>query len=74
VFAFLVMPAVGATLMGASEATRLVWGWVIAGVAGVLGLHLGFALDLPAAPVIVLTLGLLLLLAAIVGRLRGADG
>jgi zinc/manganese transport system permease protein len=68
VFAFLVLPAVAAMLLSAGGASSLAWGWFIAGLASVVGLHLGFVLDLPAAPVIALTLGVTLAVAAVVGK------
>jgi zinc/manganese transport system permease protein len=72
VFALLVLPAVSAILLSNRSTSRLAWGWGIAGAGSLIGLHAAFDLDLPAAPVIVLTLGALLLVAAILGRLRRA--
>ncbi len=58
VFSLLVLPAVGALLVSSSDGARLGWGWGFAGIASLVGLHAAFHLDLPAAPVIVVTLGL----------------
>jgi len=75
VFAFLVLPAVSAMLLSSGGSASLAWGWFIAAVASVAGLHVGFVLDLPAAPVIALTLGVALGAAAIAGRQRvGSNG
>ncbi|NNE09130.1 MAG: hypothetical protein HKN20_11270 [Gemmatimonadetes bacterium] len=71
VFAFLVLPAVAALLLAGTTAGRLAWGWGIAIAASVLGLHFAFHLDMPAAPMVVLTLGALLAIAAIFSRVRG---
>ncbi|MBD3160753.1 MAG: hypothetical protein GF346_01300 [Candidatus Eisenbacteria bacterium] len=72
VFALLVLPAVAALLLPGGETARLFWGWGLAGAGGAIGLHLAFHLDLPAAPVVVLTLGVLLLGAAVAGRRAGS--
>jgi zinc/manganese transport system permease protein len=71
VFAFLVLPAVAAILLAEGDVARLVWGWTFAGVGSLVGLHLAFHLDLPAAPVVALTLGVFLLVAALWSRARG---
>jgi zinc/manganese transport system permease protein len=71
VFAFLVMPAVAALLISGGTASALWWGTGLAAFGSFVGLHAAYLLDMPAAPVIVLALGGLLLLAALAGRLRG---
>jgi zinc/manganese transport system permease protein len=70
VFALLVMPAVAALLLPGGSVAALVWGWALGGAGSWIGLHAAYHLDLPAAPVIVLTLGVLLLAAAAASGLR----
>ena len=72
VFALLVLPAVTALLLPGRSSTHLALGWGVAGVGSLVGLHAAFHLDLPAAPVIVLTMAALLIGAAVLGRLRSA--
>jgi zinc/manganese transport system permease protein len=74
VFAFLVVPAVAALLLASRSGPALGWGMGIAALGSAGGLHAGFYLDLPAAPVVVLALGVLLLAAALAGRLRDGHG
>jgi zinc/manganese transport system permease protein len=69
VFSFLVLPAVAAMLLAQGHGARLAWGWTFAGAGSLVGLHAAFHLDLPAAPVIALTLGVFLAAAAIFSRL-----
>ncbi len=68
VFSFLVLPAVAAMILAKGDAARLAWGWTFAGAGSLVGLHLAFHLDLPAAPVVALTLGAFLTAAALAGR------
>ena len=63
VFALLVLPAVAAIQLSDHLLTRLLWGWAIAGFSSLSGLHIAYYQDLPAAPVIILNLGLFLVLA-----------
>jgi zinc/manganese transport system permease protein len=74
VFALLVLPAVGAILTGSNDGARLAWGWAFAGAASLVGLQAAFHLDLPAAPVIVITLGVVVAVAALVRRRRRSGG
>lgn len=69
VFALLVMPTISAMLLVSGSARALVLGWLLAIGGGLIGLHAAFHLDLPAAPVVVLTLGVMLVGAAFAGRL-----
>lgn len=70
VFALLVLPAVAGLLVAEGAGARLAWGWGLAGFGCLVGLHLSYHLDQPAAPVIVLVLGLLLPGALLVQRSR----
>ena len=71
VFALLVMPAVAAILMPGPPRTQLAWGWGFAAAGALIGLFAAFHFDLPAAPVVVLSLGALLGVASIIGRRTG---
>jgi len=62
VFSYLVLPAVAGLLVSQNSRMRLAWGWGMASLASLLGLQIAYWTDMPAAPVIVLTLGALLLL------------
>jgi zinc/manganese transport system permease protein len=68
VFSFLVLPAVAAMLLAEGDGARLAWGWLFAGTGSLVGLHAAYLWDLPAAPVIALTLGAILAIAAFFSR------
>lgn len=70
VFSYLVLPAVSGLLVSDRGTVRLTWGWVMASLASLAGLHVAFHTDMPAAPVIVLTLGVLLGASAVFSRGR----
>ncbi|MEW5795908.1 MAG: metal ABC transporter permease [Candidatus Zixiibacteriota bacterium] len=70
VFIFLVVPSVFAALITDSIARRLVWGWLFGLVGSALGLVLSFLLDTPTGATIVCAFGAMLLLFALVRRLR----
>ena len=73
VFSYLIVPAVCGALLSAHIRTRLFIGWTVAFVAGVSGLLLSVkleTLDLPTGPTIVCCFGALLIVCAIVMRLR----
>lgn len=72
VFSFLVLPAVAAIMLARSDAARLALGWTFAGAGSLVGLHFAFHLDLPAAPVVALTLGVFLTVAAVLSRIRNS--
>jgi ABC-type Mn2+/Zn2+ transport system permease subunit len=60
-------------LLSADIRTRLIIGWIVAFIAGVSGLLLSVKLetfDLPTGPTIVCCFGVLLIVCAIVMRLR----
>lgn len=70
VFSYLIVPAICGITLAASLSTRLLIGWLIALIGGVVGLFLSFELDLPSGAAIVCTFGLLLVLVTIIGGLR----
>jgi len=71
VFGFLVIPAVAGLIASPRPGVALAVGWVFGFVASVLGLVGSVALDMPAAPAILVTLtALLLAMGTIVGLLR----
>ena len=74
VFSYLIVPAVCGALLSADIRTRLVVGWIVAFVAGVSGLLLSVKLesfDLPTGPTIVCCFGALLIVCAVLTRLKG---
>lgn len=77
VFSYLIVPAVCGALLSADIRTRLIVGWVIAFVGGVSGLLLSVkleTLDLPTGPTIVCCFGVLLILSAVLMKLRAGAG
>ena len=77
VFSYLIVPAVCGALLSADIRTRLIIGWTVALIAGVSGLLLSVKLetfDLPTGPTIVCCFGVLLIVCAIVMRLRNGRG
>jgi len=70
VFALLVLPAIASILVTRKKTMALVAGWGFAGAASVVGLHIAYHMDMPAAPMIVLMLGALLLGAVVVSVIR----
>ncbi len=70
VFGLLVIPSVAAMLLTDRTGARLAFGWVFAAVASFVGLVGAFVLDLPAAPAIMLTMTLMLVVVGVVGMVR----
>ena len=70
VFAYLVIPACVAILLHAGMRSRLVVGWIVGVLGSGLGLLGSYYLDLPTGPAIVVVLGLLLVAAWLVERIR----
>jgi zinc/manganese transport system permease protein len=74
VFSYLIAPAVCAVTLARSIAPRLLIGWAISLIGGIVGLFLSFWWDLPSGAAIVCTFGALLVLvstyAIICGRIR----
>ena len=73
VFSYLIVPAVCGALFSAHIRTRLIIGWIVALVAGLSGLLLSVkmeSLDLPTGPAIVCCFGALLIVCAVVMKLR----
>ena len=71
VFSYLIVPALAATLVGGSIATRLLVGWAFGAVVSVLGVTASAAFDLPTGATIVCVFGVsLVLLWAVAGQIR----
>ena len=70
VFSFLVVPAVIANLFTSDKRRLTVIAWGSGALASILGLWLSYTQDLPTGPLIVCTYGLLLIVAAILRKLR----
>ena len=65
VFTYLIVPAVCGINLAGTFAKRLLVGWLIALIGGVLGLFLSFQFDLPSGAAIVCTFGGLLILVSL---------
>ena len=74
VFALLVAPAVGAMLLAVSMRARLLAGWGLGMIGGLLGLVISWYSDLPMSTTIVCSLGALLLLVAVGSTVLGRMG
>ncbi len=72
VFSYLIVPAACGVYLAGSLARRLLVGWGIATAAGLGGLYVSFLLDVPTGAAIVCVLGVFLLMAAMLARLRQA--
>jgi zinc/manganese transport system permease protein len=71
VFSYLIVPALAATLVGGSIATRLFVGWAFGVVVSVLGVTASAAFDLPTGATIVCVFGVsLVVLWAVAGQIR----
>ncbi len=73
VFSYLIVPAVCGINLAASLSKRLLIGWLIALVGGVLGLIFSFRWDLPSGAAIVCTFGVLLVFVGAVGLFLRRD-
>jgi zinc/manganese transport system permease protein len=69
-FAYLIVPAVCATMLVKGWRPRLVVGWITAAAASLIGLSASYWLDLPTGAAIVVACGLLLVVATIAGKVR----
>jgi zinc/manganese transport system permease protein len=70
-FAYLIVPAVCATMLAREWSRRLIIGWLVAVSASLIGLWTSYRLDLPTGAAIVCASGLLLALLGIFVSLRG---
>jgi len=73
VFSFLVIPAVIATLFADRISVRLAIGWSVGIAACLVGLVASYRFDMPSGPTVVASLGIALLLAALVYYIRAAE-
>ncbi len=72
VFSFLVIPAVIANLFARRIGPRLAIGWSVGIAACLLGLAGSYRMDMPSGPAVVTSLGVTLILAALVFYIRNA--
>jgi zinc/manganese transport system permease protein len=72
VFSYLVVPAVIAQMFSETISGRLLFGWLVAVLASVLGIVWSFYADYPTGPAVVVMLGLLLVFSGIVYYMRQA--
>ena len=73
VFSFLVIPAVIATLFADRISVRLAIGWSVGIAACLIGLVASYRFDMPSGPTVVSSLGLALIMAALVYYIRAAE-
>jgi zinc/manganese transport system permease protein len=73
VFSFLVIPAVIATLFANRISVRLAIGWSVGIAACLVGLVASYRFDMPSGPTVVSSLGLALIVAALVSYIRTAE-
>ena len=66
VFGFLIVPAVIGALLGKSFRSRLAIGWITGVVVSLIGSYLSYQLDFPTGGMVVVTLGMALLIVAVV--------
>jgi zinc/manganese transport system permease protein len=66
VFGFLIVPAVIGSLLGKSFKARLAIGWITGVLVSLMGSYLSYTLDFPTGGMVVVTLGLGLLIVALV--------
>ncbi len=70
VFAYLVVPSMIALLFASSIRSRLVIGWTSGVVASVLGMFVSFRFDTPTGATVIAAFAVLLIMAALVSRIR----
>lgn len=70
VFSFLVVPAVIANLFTVDKRRLAIISWTSGALASILGLWLSYTKDLPTGPLVVCMYGVLLVVAAVVRKLR----
>ncbi|MBU8893516.1 MAG: metal ABC transporter permease [Bacteroidales bacterium] len=69
VFAFLILPASFSAMFSKNWVQRIIIGFVLGAVVSAFGLYFSWNMDVPVAPLIILTLGAFLLMGAIYKRL-----
>jgi zinc/manganese transport system permease protein len=72
VFSYLIVPAASAVFLVKSLPLQLLVGWLVATLGSVAGLYWSFQKDLPTGAAIVCALGVALLMAGVVSKLRRA--
>ncbi len=70
VFSYLIVPAVCANFLARKLGSLLLIGWLVATLASVLGLYGSYKFDLPTGAAIVCSLGVALVIVAIIARFR----
>jgi zinc/manganese transport system permease protein len=73
VFSFLVIPAVIATLFADRISVRLAIGWSVGIAACLIGLVASYRFDMPSGPTVVSSLGIALIVAALIYYIRTAE-
>jgi zinc/manganese transport system permease protein len=70
VFSYLIVPAACATYLANSFLVRMMVGWCVATLASMGGLYLSFKMDVPTGAAIVCMLGVVLLVAVLIGLMQ----
>jgi zinc/manganese transport system permease protein len=70
VFSYLIVPAASAVFLARTLPMQLVVGWIVATLASCVGLYFSFKQDLPTGAAVVCALGVSLLVAGVIGKLR----
>jgi zinc/manganese transport system permease protein len=70
VFSYLIVPAASAAFLAKSLPMQLLVGWIVATLGSVAGLYWSFQNDLPTGAAVVCALGVTLLIAGVVSKIR----
>lgn len=65
VFAFLILPAAFSSLFSKSWTSRIIIGFVLGAIVSAFGLYFSWTMDVPVAPLIIISMGVLLILGGI---------
>lgn len=69
VFAFLILPAAFSSMFSSNWTHRIIIGFVLGAVVSVFGLYFSWNMDVPVAPLIIISMGAFLLLGAITKKI-----
>ena len=65
VFAFLILPAAFSAMFSKSWTKRIIIGFVLGAIVSAVGLYFSWNIDVPVAPLIIISMGIILLLGAV---------
>ena len=72
VFSYLIVPTLAANLLGGSVARRLAIAWAFGTLVSVIAMLASATLDLPTGATVVCAFGVILLVLALITRVRGS--